>query len=232
MIHGEKCETGPERERETGSQTPPGTGRRLSQVAERKKAATKKAAEKKPKNEKPAVLGGAVPEYANATAISKLLGKSVRRVQQLTQDGILETEVPPGGGARKYRTSETIQQYLAHIQQKAKETGEQSKAAELTLRKLEAEVKLKESQGQLHRLKTAIAEGEYIPAEQATEELEEFMVSFKRFAMAIPARAVGTLSGNVDALAVRAMERSMRKELETMLAVYFAAGGEETEGGS
>ena len=45
-------------------------------MAERKKAATKKAAEKKPKNEKPAVLGGAVPEYANATAISKLLGKS------------------------------------------------------------------------------------------------------------------------------------------------------------
>ena len=84
-------------------------------MAERKKAATKKAAEKKPKNEKPAVLGGAVPEYANATAISKLLGKSVRRVQQLTQDGVLETEVPPGGGARKYRTCETIQRYLAHI---------------------------------------------------------------------------------------------------------------------
>lgn len=199
-------------------------------MAERKKAATTKAAAKKPKSEKPAVLGGAVPEYANATAISKLLGKSVRRVQQLTQDGILETEVPPGGGARKYRTCETIQRYLAHIEQKAKETGEQSKAAELTLRKLEAEVALKESQGQLHRLKTAIAEGEYIPAEQATEELEEFMVSFKRFAMAIPARAVGTLSGNVDALAVRAMERAMRKELEAMLAVYSAAGRKETEG--
>ena len=199
-------------------------------MAERKKDATTKAAAKKPKNEKPAVLGGAVPEYANATAISKLLGKSVRRVQQLTQDGILETEVPPGGGARKYRTCETIQRYLAHIEQKAKETGEQSKAEELTLRKLEAEVALKESQGQLHRLKTAIAEGEYIPAEQATEELEEFMVSFKRFAMAIPARAVGTLSGNVDALAVRAMERAMRKELETMLAVYSAAGRKEAEG--
>lgn len=199
-------------------------------MAERKKAATTKAAAKKPKSEKPAVLGGAVPEYANATAISKLLGKSVRRVQQLTQDGILETEVPPGGGARKYRTCETIQRYLAHIEQKAKETGEQSKAEELTLRKLEAEVALKESQGQLHRLKTAIAEGEYIPAEQATEELEEFMVSFKRFAMAIPARAVGTLSGNVEALAVRAMERTMRKELETMLAAYSSAGSKEAEG--
>lgn len=197
-------------------------------MAERKKAATTKAAAKKPKSEKPTVLGGAVPEYANATAISKLLGKSVRRIQQLTQDGVLETEVPPGGGVRKYRTCETIQCYLSHIEQKAKETGEQSKAAELTLRKLEAEVALKESQGQLHRLKTAIAEGDYIPAEQATEELEEFMAAFKKFALNIPARAVGALSGDVDALAVRAMERTMRKELEAMLATFTAAA--ELEG--
>ena len=75
--------------------------------------ATKKAAPKKPAAPKkattPAVLNGTVPEWANSTAIAQLLGKTTRRIQQLTQDGILETEVPPGGGARKYRTCETIQ---------------------------------------------------------------------------------------------------------------------------
>lgn len=196
-------------------------------MAERKKPAATKAAPKKPKTEKPAVLTGAVPELANATAISKLLGKSVRRVQQLTQDGVLETETPPGGGARKYRTCETIQRYIAHIEQKALETGEKGKAAELNLRKLEAEVALKESQGQLHRLKTAIAEGEYIPAVQATEELEEFMTVFKKFALNIPARAVGVLSGDVEVLAVRAMERTMRQELEAMLATFTTAAERE-----
>ena len=58
------------------------------------------------------------------------------------------------------------------------------------------------------------------------------MASFKKFALSIPARVVGNLAGDVDALAIRAMERAMRKELETMLAVYSAAGGEETEGGA
>lgn len=178
---------------------------------------------------KPAVLTGTVPEWSNTTAIAKLLGKTVRRVQQLTQEGVLETEVPPGGGARKYRTCETVQKYIAHVEAKAQETGENSRTAELNLKKLEAEVELKESQGQLHRLKTAIAEGKYISAEQATEELAEFMAAFKKFAMNIPPRAVGTLSGYVDAITVRSTEKAMRKELETMLAAFTDAAMEQQE---
>ena len=103
---------------------------------------------KRAKSEKPAVLSGTVPEWSSTTVISQLLGKTVRRVQQLTQEGVLETEIPPGGGARKYRTCATIQRYVAYVEAKAQETGENSRAAELTLKKLEAEVELKESQGQ------------------------------------------------------------------------------------
>ena len=33
------------------------------------------------KTDKPAVLTGAVPEWSNTTAIAKLLGKTVRRIQ-------------------------------------------------------------------------------------------------------------------------------------------------------
>ena len=194
-------------------------------MAERAKKPTKKATKK----EMPAVLSGTVPEWSNTTAIAKLLGKTVRRIQQLTQEGILETEVPPGGGARKYRTCETVQRYITHVEQKAQETGESSRTAELNLKKLEAEVQLKESQGQLHRMKTAIAEGKYIPAEQATEELAEFLDTFKRFAMNIPARAVGTLSGYGDALAARSMEKAMRKELEAMLAAFTDVALEQRE---
>lgn len=181
------------------------------------------------KTDKPTVLSGTVPEWASTTVIAQLLGYSVRRIQQLTQDGVLQTENPPGGGARKYRTCETIQKYVAHIEQKAKETGENSRAAELNLKKLEAEVQLKESQGQLHRLRTAIAEGKYIAADQATEELEEFISRIKRFALNIPSRMAGTLSAHVDAVTVRAMEKSMRKELEAMLAAFADAAEEQRE---
>lgn len=191
----------------------------------------KKTTTKGGKAEKSAVLNSNVPEWSNTTAIAKLLGKTVRRIQQLTQEGVLETEVPPSGGARKYRTCETVQKYIAHVEAKAQETGENSRTAELNLKKLEAEVELKESQGQLHRLKTAIAEGKYISADQATEELAEFMAAFKKFAMNIPPRVVGTLTGYVDAITVRATEKTMRKELETMLAAFADAAMEQQEEG-
>lgn len=187
-----------------------------------KKAAPQKTAALK-KAPAPAVLTGPPPEWANSAAIAKLIGKTARRVQQLTQDGILETEVPPGGGARKYRTCETIQRYIAHVEQKAQEVGEGGRLTELNLKKLEAEVALKESQGSLHRLKTAIAEGKYLPAEQATEELAEFMAAFQKFAMTIPARMAGAMSGYADAITIRNAQKAIRKELETMLTAYVDA---------
>ena len=146
---------------------------------------------KRAKSEKPAVLSGTVPEWSSTTVISQLLGKTVRRVQQLTQEGVLETEIPPGGGARKYRTCATVQRYVAYVEAKAQD-----------------------------RLKTAIAEGRYLAADHATEELTEFMASFKKFAMNIPPRMAGTMSGYADTVAIRAMEKAMRKELESLLAAF------------
>lgn len=183
----------------------------------------------KEKNAKGTTTLTAVPEWASTGAISQLLGKGTRRIQQLTQDGILETEKPPGGGARKYRTCDTIQRYISHIEQKAQETGAASTTAELNLRKLEAEVALKESQGQLHRLKTAIAEGKYLPAEQAAADLEEFMATFQQFALAIPARVAGTLAAYTDAGTARSTEKALRKELEAMLNAFVDGAFMENE---
>ena len=134
---------------------------------------------KKEKSSKPAVLSGTVPEWASTSVIAQLLGKTVRRVQQLTQEGVLETEIPPGGGTRKYRTCETIQRY--------------------------------------------------VPAEQVTEEMTEFLTTFKKFALNIPPRMAGSLSGSADVVAVRAMEKAMRKELEKLLATFTDGASIERE---
>lgn len=191
-------------------------------MAGKKRAGTAKTGADSKAEKAPAALT-AVPEWASTTAVAKLLGKTTRRIQQLTQDGILKTEVPPGGGARKYRTCDTIQRYIDHVERKAQEIGEGGRLAELNLKKLEAEVALKESQGSLHRLKTAIAEGKYLPAEQATEELAEFMTAFQKFAMTIPARMAGAMSGYADAITIRNAQKAIRKELETMLTAYVDA---------
>lgn len=165
----------------------------------------------------------AVPEWASSTAIAKLIGKTTRRVQQLTQDGVLVTQVPPGGGARKYQTCATVKQYIAYVVERAQATGDASRQQELELKKLEAEVDLKESQSQLHKLKTAIAEGKYLDSAQAGEELAQFMEVFKRFVNAIPTRMVGQLHGTVDPVTLRAMEVELKKELDAMLLSFVTA---------
>ena len=164
-----------------------------------------------------------VPEWASTTAIAQLIGRSTRRVQQLTQDGVLSTEVPPGGGARRYRTARTIQDYMAYQEQKAREDLSGSTLEELTIKKLQAEVELKESQGALHKLKTAIAEGKYLPAEQVSGDLSDFLRRLKQFADRIPARAAGTMSGYLDGAAARAMKKDLQQELDGLFEAFVAA---------
>ena len=164
-----------------------------------------------------------VPEWASTTAIAQLIGRSTRRVQQLTQDGVLSTEVPPGGGARRYRTARTIQDYMAWQEQKAREDLSGSTLEELTIKKLQAEVELKESQGALHQLKTAIAEGKYLPAEQVQGDLSDFLRRLKQFADRIPARVAGTMSGYLDGAAARAMKKDLQQELDGLFEAFVAA---------
>ena len=164
-----------------------------------------------------------VPEWASTTAIAQLIGRSTRRVQQLTQDGVLSTEVPPGGGARRYRTARTIQDYMAWQEQKIRDELSGSTLEELTIKKLQAEVELKESQGALHKLKTAIAEGKYLPAEQVQGDLSDFLRRLKQFADRIPARAAGTMSGYLDGDLARAMKKDLQQELDGLFEAFVAA---------
>lgn len=128
-----------------------------------------------------------------------------------------------GAGPENTATCETVKRYIAHVEHKAQETGGGGKLAELNMKKLVAEVALKESQGTLHKLKTAIQEGKYIQTERAGEDLAEFMGDFRRFVNAIPARMSGAMAGYTDAVTARAMEKTVRKELDDMLVTFVDA---------
>lgn len=199
-------------------------------MAEQKKTTAKKTAAKKPKAEAPEILTARVEtSWASSAGIAKLIGRDMRRVQQLTQEGVLETAVPPGGGRRMYQTCETVQRYVAYKEQKAKATADSSRTADLNLKKLEAEVRLKESQGELASIKADIAGGRYIETASAAQELAQFMDTFKSFAMNIPSRVSGTVAGYTDAATARAIERAVRKELEDMLTLFVSAALPESE---
>ena len=193
--------------------------REIGAAAESEGISVKKGNKKAGTDQAPVILT-IIPDWADAAAIGMLVGLSDRQIQNLTRSGVLTKETPPGRKVQKYRTCKAVQQYIAHVKQKA---GEQGHPKDLTLRKLEAEVKLKESQGELASIKADIAGGRYIETAAAAQELTQFMDTFKAFAINIPSRVAGTVGSYTDAATARAIERATRKELEDMLALFVNA---------
>ncbi len=159
--------------------------------------------------------------------IAQLFGVSVRRIQQLTQDGVISTTkiIEDGRTVRRYDLVPTIQNYIKYLSEKAYgRQGRTDKEIELREQKMEADIALKESQGELHRLKTEIAAGKYISVEEVKMDYSKFFVVFKKFAVSIPARVVGMLSGQLQATEARKIEKELADEVNRLLGAFVIAG--------
>lgn len=171
-----------------------------------------------------AASGGA--QFVKVEVISQLFGVSVRRVQQLTQEGIIRTAEVPGQG-RRYELVPTIKTYIQYLSDKAYGKSKSEKEAELKEQKLQAEIALKESQGEMHRMRREIAAGKYLDAEEVALDYQKFFVVFKRFALSIPARLVSMISDRVAPLEARKIEKEMNEEVKRMLTAFVIAGAAE-----
>ena len=153
--------------------------------------------------------------------IAQLFGVTGRRIQQLTQEGVLPpTETAEG---RRYDRVPTIQNYVKYLSDKAYGKNRSEKELELREQKMKAEIALKESQGELHQLRTQIAMGNYIGIEEARMDYERFFVTFKKFAMALPARLTGMINGYVEPLEARRIEKDLQKEIQQLLGSFVLA---------
>ena len=162
-------------------------------------------------------------QYYEAKVIAQLFNLSVRRIQQLTQDGVIDTVKVPGKG-RCYELVPTIQKYIAYLSDKAYSKTRSEKENELREQKMKAEIALKESQGELHRLRTEITQGKYIAVEEVALDYTRFFVAFKNFAMALPARLTDMVNGYVDPVEARRIEKSLQQEIRTLLSAFAVAG--------
>ena len=149
-----------------------------------------------------------------------------RRIEQLTQDGVIDAVLVKVDGreVRRYDLAPTIQKYVKYLSDKAYGKSRSEKEMELKEQKLEAEVALKESQGELHRLKTQIAAGEYVSVNEVRSDYAKFFVVFKKFAMSIPARVCGMLSGQLEPMEARKIEKEMAGEIADLLASFVISG--------
>lgn len=160
--------------------------------------------------------------FQRVEVIAQLFGVTVRRIQQLTQEGVLPTTETAEG--RRYELVPTIQNYVKYLSEKAYGKNRSEKENELREQKMKAEIALKESQGELHRLKTDIAAGRYISVEEVQLDYTRFFVTFKNFAMAIPSRMADMISSQVDPIEARRLEKEMQTEVRRILTAFVVAG--------
>lgn len=154
--------------------------------------------------------------YATKDTIAQLFGLSGRRIEQLVADGVIDRVHVDGGGVR-FELAATIQKYVKYLSDKAYGKERSEAEAELKKQKLRADVALKESQGELHRLRTEIAAGNYISVEEAKADYSRFFIVFKNFALSIPGKMSGRLAGFVDPVEVREIENDLQKEVKKLL---------------
>ena len=161
-------------------------------------------------------------QFVRTEIIAQIFGLSVRRVQQLVQEGIIKTEQTQDG--RRFELVPTIKTYIQYLSDKAYGKGKSEKETELRQQKLEAEIALKESQGEMHRMRAEIAAGKYIDVEEVALDYQKFFVTFKRFAMGIPSRLVSMISDSLEPLDARRVEKEMSAEVKRMLRAFVVSG--------
>lgn len=177
--------------------------------------------------------------YQRTETIAQLFGVSVRRIQQLTQEGVLKTTRILNENkktVRRYDLVPTIQAYIKYLSEKAYgRKGRTEKEMELREQKMKADVALKESQGELHRLKTEIAAGKYISIEEVKMDYSKFFVSFKKFATSLPSRLISMISGGLEPVEARRLEKELADEINKLLGAFVIAavvGPEEEKHGT
>lgn len=127
---------------------------------------------------------------------------------------------------RRYDLLPTIHAYVTSLQEKIKKGSSSISEKELTLReqRLEAEIALKQSQGELHRIKTEIVEGKYIDKSEVQLDYRRFFMNFKKFTLSIPSRITGYINGLVDPTQARTIESELNAEVNNLLNSFVVAG--------
>jgi len=160
-----------------------------------------------------------------STELAEWFGVTRQTVIELTRNGILHqiSDESSGRTTRKYDLKATMQEYSKYLRDRAAGRSTATED-ELKKKKLEADIALKESQGELHRLKTAITNGEYISIQEVQIDYDKFFVTFKKFAMGLPSRVIGLISGSLEPAEARKLEKELSDEVSNVLQAFVVAG--------
>lgn len=129
--------------------------------------------------------------YQKADVIARLFGKTVRRIQQLTQDGVLPTEETPQG--RRYDLLPTITRYIKYLESRAEKSRPQSVEEKLE-KKLDAEIKWKQAKADKSKLELDELKGTMHRAEDIEKLTNELVFAVRAMLLALPGRVAMDLA--------------------------------------
>lgn len=182
-------------------------------------------------------MSGTPQNLVRVENIAQLFGVTVRRVQQLTQEGIIQTVAAKdetGKACRRYDLIPTVQRYIQYLSEKAYGKAHRSdREVELKEKTMEAQLKVKDLEGKLKEINLKIKDGQYIPREQVIADYVNFFTTFKKFVTGIPSRVVALLAGLVSAPEARRVRKELATDVAGQLASFVlasaAAGPEEVK---
>lgn len=154
---------------------------------------------------------------------AELFGVTPRRINQLTQEGIIKAVKV--GKKRYYPLTATIKSYIGFLKERATARDKSDEEINTKIEKMKVDIRLKESQVELHELKTEIANGKYLKIEDVKLDYQRFFNQFKKFAQAMPARLITQVAGYIDPADARALEKQMNIEVASMLRAFIVAAG-------
>lgn len=178
------------------------------------------------------VAQGPEHEASSKPELARLFGfQNIRDINRIQENGIIVPITVKEGGKNvvKYDLEASVKSYVVKLRDKAAGREKRDTEAELKNQKLKAEIALKESQGELHRLRTEIAQGRYVDVDEIRLDLTKFFVVFKQFATGIPARVMARFSGVIDPVEARRIETELLGEVSGQLKAFARAARIEGE---
>lgn len=135
--------------------------------------------------------------YKNTKWLSSFFKLSERRIQQLTQEGILPAVKRTKEG-NQYDLIPTIQRYIYYLQDlvnnRTKSTEDQEK------QRLDAEIKLKEAKAEIAQLDLKVLKADVLRVEDVRAYVEDLAATTKALLTALPGRlAMDVLNVNTAA---------------------------------
>ena len=125
-------------------------------------------------------------QYLTSAELARLFGLTSRRIQQLTEDGILKPELD-SKKRRKYSLTDNIKYYISYLSDKAHGRDEKEKDTnQLVIKKLEADVRIKEAKAQMAELELAELEGKMHRAEDVEDMTADLCLNIRSNLLALP----------------------------------------------